>query len=179
MKPRPANRRWGPLAVALVALSSAGPAQAANRLDALLACRALTADAERLACFDRESGTLAVLPASSAALPAPAAARPAEPVLSPEQKFGLDTQQRAARNEAQGQPSGEADTVAAKLTDLHVGADGRYVFTLDNKQVWRQLSPSGDLLLKPGDSIKISRGAIGSFWLAAPSKRGCKVSRLR
>jgi hypothetical protein len=53
------------------------------------------------------------------------------------------------------------------------------VFTLDNGQVWRQISTEADLLAKQGDAVTISRGLLGSYWLALKSKRGCKVTRLR
>ncbi len=50
--------------------------------------------------------------------------------------------------------------------------------TLDNDQVWRQLVVEGDLLMKPGDAVTISRGVLGSYWLQTASKRGCKVTRV-
>jgi hypothetical protein len=56
--------------------------------------------------------------------------------------------------------------------------DGRTVVTLDNDQVWRQLSPDTDLFLKLGDSVTISRAFLGSYWLATPTKRGSKVTRV-
>jgi len=153
------------VALAVAALLAVGAAAAAERLAPLLACRALTDDAARLACFDRESAALG-----------PAAARPA---LTPQQKFGLDTTAVAAREADAGQPRADVDTVEAKLVELHAGADGRYVFALDNGQLWRQLQAGSDLLLKAGDAVRISRGALGSFMLFTPTKRSCKVTRVR
>jgi hypothetical protein len=58
--------------------------------------------------------------------------------------------------------------------------DGRAILSLDNGQVWEQLVADGtDLYTKPGDSVRISRGWLGSYWLEAPSHHGCKVTRLR
>jgi hypothetical protein len=69
--------------------------------------------------------------------------------------------------------------IQAHLVTVGAGADGRMIFRLDNDQVWRQLLTEGDLLAKPGDAVTVSRGVFGSYWLEAPSGRGCKVTRLR
>ncbi len=164
----PVTGRWRGSArlagAALLTLVATG-ASAADRLAPLLACRALTDDAARLACFDRESTTLA-----------PAVAKPA---LSPEQKFGLDPRALAAKEAEQGQPRSDVDALESKLVAVRAAPDGRHVFTLDNGQVWRQLQPGSDLLLQAGDAIKIVRGALGSFLLTAPGPRSCKVMRVR
>ncbi len=184
MSPPRRAARWRPLAAGLAMLVSTGPGFAAERLDAVLACRALASDAARLACFDRETAALASGPAPAAAagtvaMAAPAAAKPAAAELSPEQRFGLDPGGIATREAERGQPPRDVDTIVAKITALRDGADGRHLFVLDNGQTWRQLQPGDDLLLKSGDAVKIARGAFSSYWLAAPSGHGCKVTRLR
>ena len=55
-----------------------------------------------------------------------------------------------------------------------MGADDG-VFTLDNEQVWRQVSSEGELLVRPGEVVSISRAALGSFWLQMQTGRGCRV----
>ena len=131
---------------------------------ALLACRDLKDGVARLACFDRESAALV-----------PAAATPA---LAPEQTFGLapitilSKESIAARRP-------ELAEVQARLLGIGLGMDGRSELTLDNGQVWRQLSPGEELLIKTGDIVKLSRGVLGSYWLSAPSGRGSKVRRIR
>jgi hypothetical protein len=169
----------------------------------LLACRNISDAAARLACFDREAAGLAPAPtASVAALPVPppssapaasasvaatplasapaasTAVRPA-PVLDPQQQFGLPERAVAAKEVAAGTRSADATKVEAHLVEIAPAVDGRALFTLDNGQVWRQLSSEGDLLAKQGDAVTISRGLLGSYWLALKSKRGCKVTRLR
>ncbi len=62
---------------------------------------------------------------------------------------------------------------------LALTGDGRTVVSLDNDQVWRQLSADTDLFLKLGDNVTVSRAFLGSYWLATPTKRGCKVTRVR
>jgi hypothetical protein len=150
---------------ALLALAAASAASAADRLAPLLACRALGEDATRLACFDRESAALAG--GGDAAK------------LSPEQKFGLGAATVVAKEAEPGQPPAGVAALEGTLTGLRTAADGRVVFTLDNGQVWRQLAPGPDLLLKVGDRVKIARGVFDSYLLTTPAMRNCKVTRVR
>jgi hypothetical protein len=191
---------WGTvicLAWSALCLASDAPA-------GLLACRNISDAAARLACFDREAAALAPAPTASAAaspIPPPSSTAPAAsasvaatplasapvastavrpaPVLDPQQQFGLPERAVAAKEVAAGTRSADATQVEAHLVEIVPAVDGRAVFTLDNGQVWRQLSAEADLLAKQGDAVTISRGLLGSYWLALKSKRGCKVTRLR
>jgi hypothetical protein len=55
---------------------------------------------------------------------------------------------------------------------------GELVVTLDNGQVWAQLAPQEYYPLEIGDTVHISKGALGSYSLTTPAKRGSKVTRL-
>jgi hypothetical protein len=162
-------------ALALGALAAHAAYAAADRLAPLLACRSLGEAAARLECFDRESALLAVPAAAST----PPAAAPGAPSLTPEQKFGLDTKAVAAKEAETGHPRSEVDEVSAKLTALNALADGRAVYTLDNGQVWRTLSPGPVLLLAVGDTVRVTRGLLGSYSLVLKSGRTVKVVRVR
>jgi lipoprotein-anchoring transpeptidase ErfK/SrfK len=115
----------------------------------------------------------------SAAAPAAAAPAHAAPVLDPQQQFGLPERTVAAQEVTAGLRAAEVSKIEAHLVSVATGADGRAVFTIDNDQVWRELSPEGDLLARPGDAVKISRGVLHSYWLQLKSGRGCKVDRVR
>jgi hypothetical protein len=151
-------------ALLLVTALVAGPSMAADPTAALLACRKLADGTARLACFDRESAAL-VTGGEVAQLP-------------PEQKFGLSPAALAAKEPAAARAA-EVAELQARLVELKAAGDGRAIFILDNNQVWRQLEPGDGLLVKPGDVVQLSRGALGSFWLRAPSGRRCKVTRDR
>lgn len=85
-----------------------------------------------------------------------------------------------AQEEAAAQVPRQLDRITAHIDVVSEAADGRDIFSLDNRQVWAQLVPDGDLYVRPGDLVEISRGALGSYWLALKSRRGgCKVVRLR
>ena len=72
----------------------------------------------------------------------------------------------------------ELSSIDAHIVAVSVTGVGLTTFTLDNGQVWRQLSAEGDLLAKPGDPVTVSRGAFRSYWLQTKSGRGCKVTRI-
>ena len=181
----------------LVGLVFALPGTAAEPLAGVLACRAITDSAARLACFDRETAALASAPAlSSAAAPAaPAAAaaqennappaiaatapRPAAPVLDAQQSFGLSGSAIAAKEEAVAARPAKLAKIEGRIVALALTGNGRTLFTLDNTQVWGQIESDGDMLAKLGDSATISRGMLGSYWLQLKNGRGCKVSRMR
>lgn len=143
---------------------------AAEPLAGWLDCRGIEDGAARLACFDRESAALDVK--KTAAVSAPAA-----PPLDPKKEFGLSPQAVVIHEIAAGTRA-DMSTIEAHVLRFSMGVDGRAVFTLDNEQVWRQIDSTGEMLIKPGDTVKISRAALGSYWLQTPTGRGCKVSRL-
>lgn len=152
------------------ALSLVTPCFASGALDALLACRRIDSSAARLACFDRTSAALA------------ARQRPAgqHPALDPQRTFGLAPAEVAARAEAAARVGKPLEAITARITALSEAADGREIFTLDNRQVWMQLEAVSRLIgAKPGEAVRISRGWLGSYWLTLPSRRGCKVTRIR
>jgi hypothetical protein len=116
------------------------------------------------------------------AAPAPVPAAPAvaaAPAPDARQQFGLPERTVAAQEVAAGTRPAEAKKIEAHVTKFAPGPDGRLVFTLDNDQVWRQLLSEGDLLMKPGDTVTISRGFLSSYWLQTSNGRGCKVTRLQ
>jgi hypothetical protein len=182
----------------LVCLVCAPPCLAAEPLAGVLACRAITDSAARLACFDRETAALASAPAfSSAAAPgAPAAQaaaatpdnntppaiaaapRPTAPVLDAQQSFGLSGSAIAAKEEAVAARPAKLAKIEGRIVALALTGNGRTLFTLDNTQVWGQIESDGDMLAKLGDAAVISRGMLGSYWLQLKNGRGCKVSRV-
>jgi hypothetical protein len=191
---------WSAALFLMAALIAGGEScRAEGTLSSLLACRDVADAGARLACFDRESAAMAspgaavaaTAPAAAApAAAAPAAAAPAAaaaaaavtppgPVLDPKQQFGLPEREVARQQVAAGARAPDVAKVQARVVGLALTGDGRTVVSLDNDQVWRQLAADADLFLKLGDTVTISRAFLGSFWLATPTKRGSKVTRVR
>lgn len=152
------------------------PVFAAEPVAGLLACRALTDAGARLACFDREIASIDPHTVGGVGASPSAAGVPAP---DPKQQFGLPERAIVTHEIASGARAADAAKIEAHVVRIASAANGHAVFSLDNDQVWRQLASSGELLIKPGDAVTISRGTLGSFWLATGTGRGCKVSRLR
>lgn len=172
----------GVMMCALLCAAWISPARAAG-LNALLACRKVAARDARLACFDRESATLARVPSVTAAhadvrsVATPAAA--SAPPLNPQQTFGLPPMQVVEREQAAEHLPRQLARLNAHIAAVGRAGDGRQIFTLDNDQVWAQLEPDENLSAKAGDAVTISRGWLSSYWLSLRSREGCKVTRLR
>jgi lipoprotein-anchoring transpeptidase ErfK/SrfK len=195
-------RRLLPAMLAGLLCTAACPAS--EPLAPILACRALADPPARLACFDRESAKLvpasaaATAPARTAPVSAPAAAVSAAsaasipaaapttaapvpaaiPVSTAKENFGLSEGAVAKKEVDAGSRPKELSSIDAHIVTVSVAGVGLATFTLDNGQVWRQLSPEGDLLAKPGEPVSVSRGVFRSYWLQTKSGRGCKVTRI-
>jgi hypothetical protein len=131
----------------------------------LRSCVSIQRNAERLACFDR---AIAVLAAGKAGATLAAA--------TPEATFGLGASNREPAA-APARESADLQSVQSTVKRLGRAGDGSTIVHLDNGQSWRQLS-GGDTLLKPGDSVTITRAALGSFQMKVPSGRAAKVRRV-
>lgn len=68
--------------------------------------------------------------------------------------------------------------ITARVTRLRSLPAGGFAMDLDNGQIWEQ-SELTDLHLQEGDAVKISRAALGSFYLTTSSHRGSRVKRVR
>jgi D-lyxose ketol-isomerase len=111
---------------------------------------------------------------TSAATAPTAAAAPSAPTttLSPEERFGR-------RKDPNEEKAGQLTELTARVAALSAKPRGELVITLDNGQVWAEIAPGSKIRLKPGDSVTIEAGTLGSFILIAPNKRSSKVSRVR
>jgi hypothetical protein len=175
--------RWVIAAAGAVVLSGtafASAKAAEQTTEALLACADESDNAQRLRCFDAvvvnlrkaSPAPVATAPAASVAPSAVAAAAPASPAPTAEQKFGARGDIKPARHEDLSELNG---TVTALGTKPH----GELVVTLDNGQVWAEIATGSKVKLKTGDTVKIERGALGSYTLLAPNGRSSKVTRIR
>lgn len=149
--------RRGVLLCAFVCIPAQGMGQAP--FDSLIACTRLGADAERLACFDRE---MTGIRKSNLQPPAPVAP-------TPEEEFGLSSTQVLGRTPAK---------LHARIVSVSRSAADRQVFVLDNAQTWQQIELDPDFSARTGQEVTISKGALGSFWLAIDSHRATRVKRI-
>jgi hypothetical protein len=173
------------MAAAAVVLSGTGlsHADAADRTtDALLTCANESDDAQRLRCFDAVVANLRkapAAPAATAAAPSRAAAAPAPAAASPPPASAPTAEQRfGARGDISPDKHEEIDELTGTVTEVGTKPHGELIVTLDNGQVWAEKQSGSKVKLKAGDTVKIERGAMGSYTLIA-NGRSSKVSRIR
>ena len=95
-----------------------------------------------------------------------------------EQLFGV--RGGVARPERDPVPRERKDlqVISARLVEIRRREESSEL-VLDNGQVWKALTENETALLKPGDTISISRAAFGSFRLVTPGGSFAKAVRIR
>lgn len=165
------------------------------------ACESITSDQQRLACFDHELAKLEsaqtkpstatssernsnVQASAGAALPEKAAADTnttahAAKSLPPEQTFGLSGDQIRALEARQGgtPPPVKLKKLTAQIASVSRNSVGRWVIKLDNGQVWRQ-TETRSFEASPGEAVRISTGAMGTYWLETGPHNWTRVERV-
>jgi hypothetical protein len=112
-------------------------------------------------------------PASGAKATAPSAAS-----LTPERTFGLSGDQILQLEARQGgTPTAKLKSLTAQIASVSHNAEGRWVLTLDNGQVWRQ-TETRSFEASPGAAVRISSGAMGSFWIETSKHNWTRVERV-
>lgn len=181
--------------VTILLLSAVGLPVGAQEASSVHACASIPSNAERLACYDREdarlSGTASKpAPQATPASTAPAAAHavivapaaPAAPApLPPDQTFGLNREQllTAEAHQQGAAPPPKLKNLSAQVSSASQNSAGHWVMTLDNGQVWRQTQDQRDFSVSSGETVKISTGAMGSFWLQTNRHNWAKVERVQ
>lgn len=172
------------------ALSAASPVAAQNSaaseaprievLQQLYDCRAIADPAERLACYDRQVGAL-----QSAVTAQDIRVVDREQVRQTRRGlFGLSLP-NIGNIFGSGDPENAADSdavneLAATLRAVGRNESGRWIYTLDNDQVWIQTDASAPGRgPRPGQNVTIRRAALGSFMISVEGRPGVRVRRER
>jgi hypothetical protein len=181
-------------AAALLVLTALGNATLAAELsEGLERCATETNDSRRLACYDAAMARFRGSSADAAAgATAPSAGIPASTVAaaSTEAKHSgtgeapanadVDAQDTfGRRGDLRKEKRLDASEFTSSVASFSRGVDRRFVVTLENGQVWREIAPKESVRLQPGDTVRIERGSLGSFLLVAPNKRSTKVTRIK
>ncbi|MBB5210060.1 hypothetical protein [Microbulbifer hydrolyticus] len=126
------------------------PATAETLQKRLQQCSQFSDDEKRLACYDKLSGGLQ---------------------QHAEQQFGQE--QKQVIEEA-------PDSITATIIDAKEGAYGKFTFTLDNGQIWRQVDSSSRAIWRGGEQVTVERGALGSFLMRKTTGgRTLRVKRVK
>lgn len=166
-------------AAAISLLLVASPANAdekppvATALTKLAACRAITDDGARLACFDREVGAFdTAVRERKIAVVDQAEIRKTRRTL-----FGIALPS-IKLFDSSGEP--EIKEVVATIKATSRGEGGRIVFTLEDGAVWMQTDDWPVFYsVKPGQKVTLKRAALGSFFADFEKAVTVRAKRLR
>jgi hypothetical protein len=172
-------------AVALLAFSSTADAQrrrtqtAPERpevLNQLTACRQVTGDAERLACYDRQVAALEAAEASREI----AVVDRAQIRRTRRSLFGLVLPDLGifGGDRDEGDDGAAVNEINSTLTSIGTGADGRTTYRLADDSVWVQTEGRVGAARR-GEAIRIRRGPLGSFIANIAGRPGVRVIRQR
>ena len=140
--------------------------------EAVVNCRALTADAERLACYDQSVAALA-------------AARDKEDIVVADRAtiretkkglFGFELPKLKLFGGTE-RDSDEVKEIESTISAVRNTADGMAVFTLADGARWKQ-TDGGNTFAKPGLAIRIKRGTLGSYLATIDKGAFIRVVRL-
>lgn len=168
------------MVAAAVGLILGGTAGAAKPVDAtvpaqiqrLLACRSMTENAARLACFDRETQTVAgALSGGDLVAVDRERVRTAKRSL-----FGFHV---PTLGSVFGGGDDDVKQVEGVVSDVAYNVDGGYVLRLADGARWSQ-TDGKPIAMEPqrGDKVVVKRGAMGSYFLSVGRQPGVKVERV-
>lgn len=163
------------IAASLIPTGAQAQAPGAGLVERLAACRSITTDTDRLACFDAAAGALETARAEGQVV-----------ILDREEveetrrrTFGLDI--NVLNPFAREGGVEEIDQVATTLREARqFGAGRQWLFTLEDGSVWRQID--NERLRtdpRPGMTVEIRRASLGSYLLSVDGARSIRARRER
>lgn len=163
------------LAVLAAAPVLAAPVDTPTRAPAMqkvLDCRALTDNAQRLACYDAAVNAMETAEKTGDLI---AIDREQRRTVR-RQAFGLQLPSLAIFD--RGEKPEEADRITATIASAEQNPFGKWIFKLDDGAVWRQTG-DGDLLKRPraGAKAEIRKGVLGAFFLKVEGESAIRVHR--
>jgi hypothetical protein len=107
-----------------------------------------------------------------------AAGTVASAATSPETDFGLTEAAKRARDPQKAQEQ-YAESITGKVAAVGYRPAGELAVTLENSQVWTQVTPDPRARVAVGDTVTIKRAALGSYLLVTASRYPTRVRRLK
>lgn len=93
--------------------------------------------------------------------------------------FGLDRGKDAPRNPGQSQDEADPDRVQAVVAKVTHGNAGQRVITLDGGQTWMTTEAIAGAQMRPGDTVILRKGLMGSYILTTQGGGVVRVKRVR
>lgn len=163
------------LATAAILWSSAqspGAPSATSPLSVISACRLVTGEAARLACYDAAAAALERAVASKEVV-----------VLSPKEVkqtrrslFGFSVPKLPFLG---SNDEGESSEIEAKLKSARSLGYGKWRLVLEDGATWETTEATrGEVVPGPGTEVRIKRGILGSYMINIAGTRGVKARRV-
>ena len=138
----------------------------------LSACRKLTDRDARLDCFDRETATIdEAIARKDIVVVDREAVRETRKSL-----FGFELPKLPFFG-GSNKDEPEQTEITAKIATASGIANGRWQIILDNGAIWQTIESSPILDPRPGDSVRIHRAAMGSYFINVSGQRGVRARR--
>jgi hypothetical protein len=167
-----AARAAAGLVTAIPLAAAAPPPAGAPATRAVVACRALTDDTQRLACYDKAVAAMSEAEKTGDLLTIDRAQRQAVR----RQAFGLSLPSFTLFDK--GEKPEEADRITVKLASARQDPYRRWILKLEDGAVWLQ-TDDNELSNEPhaGSTVEIRKGALGSFFMKVDGQPAIRVRR--
>jgi hypothetical protein len=140
------------------------------------ACAKVEDAAQRHACFDALVPELKKAGGGTSGAEAPSAAAQAGPAQSPLTAPVLSASEARA---AKAEKEKEIDQVRLPVKAIDTGRDGKYRFTMENGQVWKQLDTVKLRNIGNGPwTAEVRKAALGSYLLTVDRQPAVRVERV-
>jgi len=141
-------------------------------LDRLLSCRLLASDAARLSCYDAAVSAFEVAQQQGEVV----VVDRAQVSEARRQLFGFALP-RVTLFEQDGRTA-PVDAIETTLVRATQTGEGRWVFTLEDESVWRQIdSERVNFRNRPGAAVRVRTAALGSYLMTIEGSRAVRVRR--
>ena len=169
------------IAAASLAVAGTAAAQGKERapqsplVEALARCKSQTEDAARLRCYDAAAGALT----DAAAQGEVVVVNKQELKTARRSLFGFNLPKLPFFDGDDTQEE-EQKEVEATVRAAQMLADGKWLVTLDTGATWQTTeSTRGEPAPKRGKSVRIKKGALGSYILSVDGGRKLRAMRIR
>lgn len=169
--------------IAVVLVSQAALADVDSLGDRVLACAEETDDTRRLACYDREAGTLSEagekVSAETEATPAVVAEMAAPPVSPSAAVDEFGNTPELARSKPETEKEIDLREISARVVKVSKRPGGELIVTLDNGQTWTEKYAEYGFRVKVGDTVVIKKGNFsGAYRMVGRGRRSSQVRRI-
>ena len=177
------DRRTLVAVAAVVLVSQAAMADIDALGERILACSGEADDSRRLACYDREAGTLSapdetVSAAAGAAQPGVADTENASDAAGASaDDFGMNRD--LARSKGVLEAEDKVREISATVVEVAKPGRRELVVTLDNGQIWIEKSATMGFRVRVGDTVIIRQGSFSGAYRMHNRGRSSQVRRVK